>query len=83
MDIHVPEFLYPFETATGAITVIAALGLIGLGAAGMAGKTGERLTTAGLLTALTLGWFALAQFLGLANAYWAVTHQTFPTCSAC
>jgi hypothetical protein len=79
MDIHVPEFLYPFETVTGAIIVIAALGLVWLGAAGMAAKSGERLTTAGLLTALTLGWFAFAQFLGRANAYWAVTHQAIPT----
>jgi len=45
----------------------------------MAKERGQRLATAGILTAVVLAWFAIAEWLGRANAYWAVTHNPVPT----
>jgi hypothetical protein len=79
MDLHVPEFLYSFEAVTASIVAVAAVGLIWLGAVRMRAEPMERLVTGGLLTAIVLGWLGLAEFLGRANAYWAVTHNPVPT----
>ena len=63
-----------------------ALGLIWLGAARMPTSAKSRYTTAGVLSAVFLGWEAVAQYLGAANTYLA-TIENFPRCrpycSAC
>ena len=48
-----------------------ALGLIWLGAARMPTSAKSRYTTAGVLSAVFLGWEAVAQYLGAANTYLA------------
>jgi hypothetical protein len=48
-----------------------ALGLIWLGATRMPASTKSRYTTAGVLSVVFIGWQAVAQYLGAANAYLA------------
>jgi hypothetical protein len=52
------------------VTIIA-LGLIWLGAARMPASAKSRYATAGVLSAVLIGWVAVAQYLGAANTYFA------------
>jgi hypothetical protein len=54
------------------VTIIA-LSLIWLGAASMSGSAKSRYATAGVLSAVLIGWVAVAQYLGAANTYFATT----------
>jgi hypothetical protein len=54
------------------------LSLIWLGAARMPGAAKSRYTTAGVLSAVFIGWEVVAQYLGAANTYLA-TIETPPT----
>lgn len=78
MDMQIPDYLFPFETVIAAILLLSALGLIWLGASRISSAS-KRIATGAALSALLLGWFAVAQYLGQANAYWAVTNRVVPT----
>jgi hypothetical protein len=52
-----------------------ALGLIWLGAAHMPASAKSRYTTAGALSAVLIGWQALAQYFGSANTYLATVEN--------
>jgi len=56
-----------------------ALGLIWMGAARMQAPAQSRYTTAGALSVAFVGWLAVAQYLGSANAYFATTENSVPT----
>jgi hypothetical protein len=79
MTPQIPEYLLSFELIVRALVTIIALGLIWLGAARMPASAKSRYTTAGVLSAVFIGWLAVAQYLGAANAYFASTDTAVPT----
>jgi hypothetical protein len=79
MTAQIPEYLLSFELIVRALVTIIALGLIWLGAARMSASAKSRYATAGVLSAAFIGWLAVAQYLGAANAYFASTDTAVPT----
>jgi len=67
----VPDYLFSFNLWTSAILLASVLALIWFGTARIQAPGSERTTTATLLTIGLLGWFAIAEFLGQRNVYWA------------
>ena len=71
MTPQIPEYLLSFESIVRPLVTIIALGLIWLGAARMPASAKSRYVTAGVLSAVLIGWVAVAQYLGAANTYFA------------
>jgi len=71
---QIPEYLLAFESIVRPVITIIALGLIWLGAARMPAPAKSRYATAGVLSAVLVGWLAVAQYLGEA----ATTGTTLP-----
>jgi hypothetical protein len=71
---QIPGYLLSFESFVRPVTTIIALGLIWLGAARMPTPAKSRYATAGVLSAVLVGWLAVAQYLGEA----ATTGTTLP-----
>src|SRR5258708_30596674 len=71
MTPQIPGYLLSFESLVRPLVTIIALGLIWLGAARMPASVKSRYTTAGMLSVVLMGWVAVAQYLGAANAYLA------------
>jgi hypothetical protein len=76
---QIPGYLLSFESIMRPLVTIIALGLIWLGAARMPASAKLRYVTAGVLSAVLIGWMAVAQYLGAANAYFAITETAVPT----
>jgi hypothetical protein len=79
MTPEIPGYLLSFELIARALVTIIALGLIWLGAARMPASAKSRYATAGVLSAVFIGWLAVAQYLGAANTYFASTDTAVPT----
>jgi hypothetical protein len=71
MTPQIPGYVSTFELFLRPLVMGIALALIWVGAARMQASAKSRYTTAGVLSALLIGWQALAQYLGSANAYLA------------
>jgi hypothetical protein len=71
MTPEIPEYVLLLESVLRPFVMTIALGLIWLGAARMPASAKSRYTTAGVLSAVLLGWEAVAQYLGAANTYLA------------
>src|SRR5215475_10219496 len=71
MTLEIPGYLLSFESIVRPVQAIIALGLIWLGAARMPASATSRYATAGVLSAVLIGWQAIAQYLGAANVYLA------------
>ena len=71
MTPQIPGYLLSFESIVRLLVTIIALGLIWLGAARMPASAKSRYATAGVLSAMLIGWVAVAQHLGAANTYFA------------
>jgi hypothetical protein len=79
MTPHIPAYLLAFESTLRPFVAAIALGLIWMGAARMQAPAQSRYTTAGALSVAFVGWLAVAQYLGAANAYFATTENSVPT----
>ena len=71
MTPEIPGYVLLLESVLRPFVMTIALGLIWLGAACMPASAKSRYTTAGVLSAVLLGWEAVAQYLGAANTYLA------------
>ena len=71
MTPQIPGYLLSFESIVRPLVTIIALGLIWLGVARMPASAKSRYATAGVLSAMLIGWVAVAQHLGAANTYFA------------
>jgi hypothetical protein len=71
---QIPGYLLSFESTVRPVITIIALSLIWLGAARMPPSAKSRYATAGGLSAVLIGWLAVAQYLGEA----ATTGTTLP-----
>src|SRR5262249_22818806 len=71
MTPQIPGYLPSFESIVRPLVMIIALGLIWLGAARLPASGKRRYVTAGVLSAVLIGWVAVAQYLGAANTYFA------------
>jgi hypothetical protein len=71
---QIPGYLLSFESTVRPVITIIALSLIWLGAAWMPASAKSRYATAGVLSAVLIGWLAVAQYLGEA----ATTGTTLP-----
>ena len=71
MTPQIPGYLLSFESIVRPLVTIIALGLIWLGAARMPASAKSRYATAGVLSAVLIGWVAVAQYFGAANTYFA------------
>jgi hypothetical protein len=71
---QIPGYLLSFESTVRPVITIIALSLIWLGAARMPASAKSRYATAGVLSAVLIGWLAVAQYLGGA----ATTGTTLP-----
>ena len=78
MEPHVPEYLITFNAATRVVLLGAVLALIWFGAMRSLLPRREWLTTAGILTASLLVWFAAARYLGQQNIYWTPNSPNIP-----
>jgi hypothetical protein len=76
---QIPGYLLSFESTVRPVVTIIALGLIWLGAARMPASAKSRYTTAGMLSAVLIGWVAVAQYLSAANTYFAITERAVPS----
>src|SRR6516225_10731760 len=63
---QIPGYLLSFESIVRPVITIIALSLIWLGAARQPASTNSRYATAGALSAVLIGWLAVAQYLGAA-----------------
>jgi hypothetical protein len=79
MTPQIPEYLVSFESIVRPVVTIIALSLIWLGAARMPASAKSRFKTAGVLSAVFIGWLAVASYLGAANTYFASTETAVPT----
>ena len=70
---QIPGYLLSFESIVRPVVTIIVLGLIWLGAARMPASAKSRYATAGVLSAVLIGWLSVAQYLGAANTYFATT----------
>jgi hypothetical protein len=68
---QIPGYVLLLESILRPLVMIIALGLIWLGAARMPASAKSRYMTAGALSAVFIGWEAVAQYLGAANTYLA------------
>jgi hypothetical protein len=75
---QIPGYLVSFESIVRPVVTIIVLSLIWLGAARMPASAKLRYATAGLLSAVLVGWVAVAQYLGAANTYFASTETAVP-----
>ncbi len=66
MTPQIPGYLLSFESFVRPIITIIALGLIWLGAARMPASAKSRYASASALSAVLIGWLAVAQYLGQA-----------------
>jgi hypothetical protein len=71
MSPQIPGYVLSLESTLRPFVMTIALGLIWLGAARMPASAKSRYTTAGVLSAVFMGWEAVAQYLGAANTYLA------------
>ena len=72
MSPQIPGYVLSFESILRPLVMtIIALSLIWLGAARMPASAQSRYTTAGVLSAVLIGWLVVAQYLGEANTYLA------------
>jgi len=71
MTPQIPGYVLSFESILRPLVMAIALGLIWLGAARMPASVRSRYTTAGVLSAVFIGWEVVAQYLGAANTYLA------------
>src|SRR6266436_4271739 len=71
MTPQIPGYVLSLESILRPFVITIALGLIWLGAARMPASAKSRYTTAGVLSAVLIGWVIVAQYLGGANAYLA------------
>jgi hypothetical protein len=71
MSPQIPGYVVSLESTLRPFVMTIALGLIWLGAARMPASAKSRYTTAGVLSAVFMGWEAVAQYLGAANTYLA------------
>src|ERR1700733_14997638 len=75
MTPEIPEYVLFLESVLRPFVMTIGLGLIWLGAARMPASAKSRYTTAGVLSAVFLGWEAVAQYLGAANTYLATVEN--------
>jgi hypothetical protein len=78
MTLQIPGYLLSFESVIRPLVIIIALSLIWLGAARMRGSAKSRYATAGVLSAVLIGWVAIALYLGAANTYSATKEAPVP-----
>ena len=78
MTPQIPGYLLSFESTVRPVVTVIVLSLIWLGAARMPASANLRYTTAGVLSAVLIGWLAVAQYLGAANTYFANTESAVP-----
>jgi hypothetical protein len=78
MTPQIPGYLLSFESIVRPLVTTIALGLIWLGAARMPASAKSRYTTAGVLSAVLIGWVVVAQYLGAANIYSAARENPVP-----
>jgi hypothetical protein len=78
MTPQIPGYLVSFESIVRPLVTIIALSLVWLGAARMPASAKSRYATAGVLSAVLIGWLAVAQYLGAANTYFAGTETAAP-----
>ncbi len=71
MTPQIPGYVSSLELILRPLVMVIALSLIWLGAARMPSSANSRYMTAGVLSAVLIGWEAVAQHLGSANAYLA------------
>ena len=71
MTPQIPQYVLSFEAIFQPFVMAIALGLTWLGAARMPASAKSRYTTAGVLSAVLIGWEIVAQYLGAANTYLA------------
>src|SRR5499427_11167637 len=71
MTPQIPGYVFSLESILRPLVMTIALGLIWLGAARMPASAKSRYTAAGVLSAVLIGWQAVAQYLGSANTYLA------------
>ncbi len=71
MTPQIPGYVLSLESILRPLVITIALGLIWLGAALMPASAKSRYMTAGVLTAVFIGWEVVAQYLGAANTYLA------------
>jgi len=79
MTSQIPGYLVVFEPVARLFMAAIALGVIWIGAFRMAGPAPSRYVTAGALSAILVGWLAIAQYLGSANMYFVSTDTAVPT----
>ncbi|MGC1233041.1 MAG: hypothetical protein WA838_00005 [Xanthobacteraceae bacterium] len=78
MTPQIPEYLLSFESILRPVVTMITLSLIWLGAARMPPSDKSRYVTAGVLSAVLIGWLAVAQYLGATNTYFATTERAVP-----
>jgi hypothetical protein len=78
MTPQIPRYLLALESVVRPLVTVIALGLIWLGAARMTAPAKSRYVTAGLLSAVLVGWVSVAQYLGAANIYSATKETAAP-----
>jgi hypothetical protein len=78
MTPQIPGYLVSFESTVRPVVTVIVLSLIWLGAARMPASAKSRYATAGVLSAVLIGWLAVAQYLGAANTYFANTESAVP-----
>jgi len=78
MTPQIPGYVLTFESIVRPLVAIIALALIWLGAARMPASAQSRYATAGVLSAVLIGWMAVAQYLGAANTYFAAKDTAVP-----
>jgi hypothetical protein len=78
MTPQIPGYLLSFESTVRPVVTVIVLSLIWLGAARMPASANLRYATAGVLSAVLIGWLAVAQYLGAANTYFANTESAVP-----
>ncbi|HEY2533499.1 MAG TPA: hypothetical protein VGJ20_37140 [Xanthobacteraceae bacterium] len=75
MTPQIPGYVLSLESILRSLVMTIALGLIWFGAARMPASAKSRYTTAGVLSAVLIGWLAAAQYLGAANTYLATIEK--------
>ncbi|MGH6684467.1 MAG: hypothetical protein ACRECA_11230 [Pseudolabrys sp.] len=75
MTPQIPQYVLSLESILRPFVMTIALGLIWLGAARMPASAKSRYTTAGVLSAVFIGWEVVAQYLGAANTYLATVEN--------
>jgi hypothetical protein len=78
MTPQIPEYALSLESILRPLVMTVALGLIWLGAARMPASAESRFRTAGMLSAVFIGWEIVAQYLGAANTYLATIESQPP-----